>query len=51
MNLLSLPHRPDNWVMFNVAKSKKRNPLPDVPQLKSDAFSLSELPKPISAED
>ncbi|XP_062559057.1 uncharacterized protein LOC134223854 [Armigeres subalbatus] len=49
--LLTSIERPDNWVMFNVAKSKKRNPLPDVPQLKSDAFSLSELPKPISAED
>ncbi|XP_055586753.1 uncharacterized protein LOC129739336 [Uranotaenia lowii] len=49
--LLTSIERPDNWLMFNVAKSKKRNPLPEVPQLKSDIFSLSELPKPIVAED
>ncbi|XP_058813626.1 uncharacterized protein LOC131677682 isoform X2 [Topomyia yanbarensis] len=49
--LLTSIERPDNWVMFNVAKSKKRNPLPEVPQLKSELFSFSELPKPISAED
>lgn len=49
--LLTSIERPDNWVMFNVAKSKKRNPLPEVPQLKSDVFSLSELPKPIAEED
>ncbi|XP_055633524.1 uncharacterized protein LOC129773887 [Toxorhynchites rutilus septentrionalis] len=49
--LLTSIDRPDNWVMFNVAKSKERRPLPDVPQLKSDIFSLSELPKPIFAED
>ncbi|XP_053698742.1 uncharacterized protein LOC128745689 [Sabethes cyaneus] len=49
--LLTSIERPDNWVMFNVAKSKKRNPLPEVPLLKSDVYSLSELPKPISAED
>lgn len=49
--LLTSIERPDNWVMFNVAKSKKRNPLPEVPLLKSDVFSLSELPKPIAEED
>ncbi|XP_055523825.1 uncharacterized protein LOC129717733 [Wyeomyia smithii] len=49
--LLTSIERPDNWVMFNVAKSKKRKPLPEVPLLKSDVYSLSELPKPISAED
>ncbi|XP_058467480.1 uncharacterized protein LOC131440325 isoform X2 [Malaya genurostris] len=49
--LLTSIERPDNWVMFNVAKSKKRKPLPEVPLLKSELFSLSELPKPISADD
>ncbi|XP_053670498.1 uncharacterized protein LOC128720823 [Anopheles nili] len=49
--LLTSIDRPDNWVMYHSKPSKNRKPPIAVPLLKSDAFSLSEFPKPIADPD
>uniref|UniRef100_A0A182S7T4 Uncharacterized protein n=1 Tax=Anopheles maculatus TaxID=74869 RepID=A0A182S7T4_9DIPT len=49
--LLTSVDRPDNWVMYHSKPSKQRKPPVTVPLLKSDAFSLSEFPKPIAEQD
>ncbi|ETN63490.1 oxidase/peroxidase [Anopheles darlingi] len=49
--LLTNIDRPDNWIMYHSKPSKRRTPPPAVPLLKSDTFSLSELPKPIIGPD
>uniref|UniRef100_A0A182M5W6 Uncharacterized protein n=1 Tax=Anopheles culicifacies TaxID=139723 RepID=A0A182M5W6_9DIPT len=49
--LLTSIERPDNWVMYHSKPSKHRKPPVAVPLLKSDTFSLSELPKPIADPD
>uniref|UniRef100_A0A182NCL8 Uncharacterized protein n=1 Tax=Anopheles dirus TaxID=7168 RepID=A0A182NCL8_9DIPT len=49
--LLTSIDRPDNWVMYHSKPSKNRKPPAAMPQLKSDAFSLSEFPKPIADPD
>uniref|UniRef100_A0A182F8F5 Uncharacterized protein n=1 Tax=Anopheles albimanus TaxID=7167 RepID=A0A182F8F5_ANOAL len=49
--LLTNIDRPDNWVMYHSKPSKRRKPPPPVPLLKSDTFSLSELPQPIIGPD
>ncbi|XP_052869946.1 uncharacterized protein LOC128275474 [Anopheles cruzii] len=47
--LLTNIDRPDNWVMYHSKPSKHRKP--PVPLLKSDVFSLNELPTPIVGPD